>query len=159
MTTCVRLANHRDVELLVTLNQVVQELHVAARPDYFKQVDAREVAAWFRSRLQKDTVRAWIAEYKGSLAGYALTQTFDRAENTFCSARRFCEIDQIAVAPAFRRCGVARALAQHVLDDARARGIPEVELTSWSFNHQAQAAFRALGFVPNVLRFGRASAS
>jgi ribosomal protein S18 acetylase RimI-like enzyme len=157
MTTHVRQATHRDVELLVALNRVVQELHTSARPDYFKQIDTREVAAWFSAMLRKDTVRAWIAESSGSPVGYALTVRYDRLENTFCSARHFCEIDQIGVAPACRKRGVARALVERVLQDARARGIPEVELTSWSFNTDAQAAFRALGFAPNVVRFGRSA--
>ena len=107
--------------------------------------------------LQKPAVRAWIAESDGSAAGYALTIIHDRSENAFSFGRRFCEIDQIAVALPFRRRGIARALVERVLEDARSRGISDVELTSWSFNTDAHHAFHALGFTPKVVRFGRQS--
>lgn len=149
MTTSVRQASGSDVDALVVLNRFVQELHVARRPDYFKHVDERSVADWFRSMLWNSAVRAWIAESEGSPVGYALTVTRDRPENAFCSARRFCEIDHIAVSPAFRRRGIARALVERVLEDARLRAIPDVELTSWYFNADAHDAFRAPGFTQN----------
>jgi ribosomal protein S18 acetylase RimI-like enzyme len=155
MTTRVRQAGAGDAELLADLNRSVQELHVAHRPDYFKTADAIAVAGWFRSKLKDSDVRAWIAEWDGSVVGYALTITYDRPENAFGFARRFCEIDQIAVSPAFRRRGIARALVERVLEDARLRAIADVELTSWCFNTEAQDAFRALGFIGKVVRFGR----
>jgi ribosomal protein S18 acetylase RimI-like enzyme len=97
----------------------------------------------------------WVAEVGSVPAGYALTITHDRPENVFSFGRRFCEIDQIAVSPVFRRRGVARALVERVLEDARLHAIPDVELTSWSINADAHDTFRALGFTPKVTRFGR----
>ena len=47
--------------------------------------------------------------------------------------------------------------AVHDLHVSRSRGIRDVELSSWSFNTEAHAAFQALGFEPKVVRFGRAS--
>jgi len=66
-------------------------------------------------------------------------------------------VDELAVSPAHRRQGLARALFERVLAEARAEGLRDVELTSWSFNVEAHAAFEALGFRPKVVRFGRAS--
>jgi ribosomal protein S18 acetylase RimI-like enzyme len=157
MSIDVRPASDRDAELLARLNRPVQELHVAGRPDYFKRVDAGAVATWFRSMLRKPAVRAWIATFHGAPAGYILTVTYDRAENTFCGPRHFCEIDQIAVLSEFRRHGIARALVEQVRHEARSRAIAEVELTSWSFNNEAHAAFCALGFSPRIVRYGRTS--
>ena len=144
-----------DVDVLAGLNQSVQELHVAHRPEYFKPGDAIAVAGWFRSKLEDGDVRGWIAEWDGSAAGYALTITYSRPKNAFGFARRWCEIDRIAVAPEFRRRGIARALVERVVEDAPLRGIMDVELTSWCFNTEAHEAFRALGFTEKVVRFGR----
>jgi ribosomal protein S18 acetylase RimI-like enzyme len=81
----------------------------------------------------------------------------ERPENALCLARRFYEVEEIAVSAGYRRQGVARALIEHVLAHARSAGIADVELTSWSFNVEAHAAFVALGFRPMVIRFGRSS--
>jgi ribosomal protein S18 acetylase RimI-like enzyme len=151
----VRQACAGDEETLAGLNRAVQELHLAHRPDGFKQADAVVVAGWFRAMLENPAVRAWIAEWDGAAVGYVLTMVYDRPENPFAFARRFCEIDQIGVAPEFRRRGVARSLVERVLEDARLREIPDVELTSWYFNTEARDAFRALGFTEKVVRFGR----
>jgi GNAT superfamily N-acetyltransferase len=157
MTIITRKAGPDDADVLAALNQTVQDLHVAHRPDYFKHVDSTTIADWFRSTLQKTGTRAWIADVDGTPAGYALTVTHERAESAFCHAWRSCEIDQVAVLPPYRRMGVARALIACAFAEARSRGIRDLELTSWSFNAEAQEAFRALGFAPKTMRFGRAT--
>ncbi len=159
MTIAIRQADVGDVDALVALNRFVQDLHVAHQPDYFKQADARLVADWFHCMLQNIAARVWIAESGGCPVGYALTITYDRPENAFCPARRFCEVDQIAVSTAFRRRGVARVLVKRVLEDARSRAIFDVELSSWSFNADAHHTFRALGFREKSVRFGRKTSS
>jgi ribosomal protein S18 acetylase RimI-like enzyme len=153
----IREAGAEDGDILVRLNRSVQELHAAHRPEYFKPPDPAAVADWFRSMLENPAVRAWIAEWDGSPAGYALTLVVEKPENAFGYARRFCEIDQIGVAPEFRRQGIARALVERVFEYARRRGIAEVELSSWHFNEEAHDAFRALGFREKAVRFGRGS--
>lgn len=155
MTITVRQAGVGDVDALVVLNRFVQDLHVAHQPDYFMQADATLVADWFRCMLRNIAARVWIAESGGCSVGYALTITYDRPEHAFCPARRFCEVDQIAVSAAFRKRGVARALVERVLEDARSRGIFDVELSSWAFNIDAHDAFRALGFTVKSVRFCR----
>jgi ribosomal protein S18 acetylase RimI-like enzyme len=157
MLEYIRAATVVDAEALALLNQGVQELHVAERPEFFKHVDPDVLVGWFRSVLEAAGVRAWIAEVDGSTVGYALTIVHHRAEGPFSSERTFCEIDQIAVSPAFRGRGIGRALVERVLADARSRNIQDVELSTWSFNVAAQAAFRKLGFVPRTVRFERKS--
>jgi ribosomal protein S18 acetylase RimI-like enzyme len=77
--------------------------------------------------------------------------------NVFCFGRRVFEMDHVAVASGHRKMGVARALIAQVLEDASSRGVRDVELSGWSFSTEALAAFKALGFEPKVVRFGRAS--
>ena len=96
----------------------------------------------------------WIAEKAGEPVGYVLAFIHERPENVFCTARRWLDIDQIAVRPDQRRHGVARSLVEAVRHAAEAHGIEEVELTCWTFNSDAQEAFRRLGFTPRIARFG-----
>jgi len=142
----VRQAGSEDVPALVVLNRSVQKLHVAHRPDYFKDADSGSVAEWFSSMLQNPGARVWVGEVGGVPAGYVLMIAHDRPENAFCFGRRFCEIDQIAVSPAFRRRGVARALIERVLNDARLRALGDVEprgaLTATRMKASARLASR-----------------
>jgi hypothetical protein len=114
MSTTIRAAVLGDEELLAVLNGLVHELHIANRPDYFKPTAAEEVSAWSRSLLQKPTASIWIAEEGGVPVGYVLALLHERAENPFCPARRWCEIDQIAVDDKWRRRGLASLSAARV---------------------------------------------
>jgi ribosomal protein S18 acetylase RimI-like enzyme len=153
MNVTIRAAVLGDEQRLAFLNDFVQDVHVANRPNNFKPTMLDEVVEWFRSSLRNTSVRIWIAEEGGTGVGYVLTIVQERAENPFCRSHRWCEIDQIAVDPQFRRRGVASALVQKAVIAAAADGIAEVEMSTWSFNEEAQSAFRKLGFVPKVLRW------
>jgi ribosomal protein S18 acetylase RimI-like enzyme len=158
MTVTIREAYENDAALLAELNCGVQALHVAALPVYFKVADPAAVADLFRTKLQSQDFGAWIAWAGERAVGHVVGVVRERPENALCTARRFYEIDEIGVIPEYREQGVARALVERALSEARARGIVDVELSSWAFNAEAHAALRALGFEPKVVRFGRQSA-
>jgi ribosomal protein S18 acetylase RimI-like enzyme len=157
MSVTIRAAVLGDEQCLAVLNGFVQDLHVAKRPDNFKPCTQAEVVEWFQGRLQNTSARIWIAEEDETPVGYVLTMAQEWAGNPFCRSRRWCEIDHIAVAPDFRRRGVASALIQKALTTADADGLTEVELCSWSFNAEAQALFRKFGFEPKILRWERST--
>ena len=151
----VRRAVGADAPALAALSRVVHDMHLARRPDYFKPVRADDAAGWFRARLDEPTTAAWIAEADGRPVGYVLTFFHERGENVFLRPRRWCEIDQIAVDPAWRRRGAGRALMAAAVAEAQTRGLGVIELFAWAFNTDAQAMFRRLGFEPRMLRFER----
>jgi ribosomal protein S18 acetylase RimI-like enzyme len=151
----IRLAIQADIPLLVELNRTVQALHADCRPDLFKEPDSVAVADWFTGKLASDSTRAWIAMADGRAVGYLLAISQRRAEGAFTHARQFVEIDQIAVLPSHRRQGAARRLVDIASEDAKARSLGDLELSSWQFNADAHAAFRALGFQEQAMRFRR----
>lgn len=155
MPAVVRSALASDAPALAVLNDHVHKLHVAARPDFFRPTSPEEATPWFASHAEGSVSRAWIAEDEGGPVGYVLVFFHERAIRPFTHARRWCEIDQVAVAPEGRRRGTARALIDAALAEARRRGIHEIELSTWAFNAEAQAAFRRLGFAPRLIRLER----
>jgi ribosomal protein S18 acetylase RimI-like enzyme len=155
MDVTIRAAALGDEQRLASLNGFVQAVRVAKRSDHFKPVVEDEVVAWFRVLLKDTSARVWIAEEGGVAVGYVLTIVQERAENPFCRSRRWCELDQIAVAPAFRRRGVASSLVEKALLSAATDGFADVELCTWSFNEEAQSLFRKFGFEPKFLRWER----
>src|SRR5947208_7328158 len=110
MSTSIRSAVAGDEVVLARLNRFAQDLHVERRPDLFRAAPVQEVAAWYRSRLEDSAARAWLAEDGPTPIGYLLAVLHERPVGPFTVARRFIEIDQIAVDPTRRGQGVARSL-------------------------------------------------
>jgi|SRR5579862_4692574 len=153
MSTNIRPAAIGDEARLAAMNDFVQELHLGRRPDHFRPTQSAELAAYYRSLLETSTTRMWIAAEDGVPVGYLLAILHEAPENPFVRARRWCEIDQVAVDPSRRRRGIARALILSAVAWATTEGIPQIEAASWSFNDRAQEMFRRLGFVPKTTRF------
>ena len=157
MSTTIRRATRGDEPALVELNAFLQTMHASHVSSLFKKPDPDEFFAWFGSVLGQENVQVWLAEEEGEGVGYVSVTLQDRAENPFCHQRRYFEIDAIAVRADKQRTGVGRQLIEHVLKIAVAEGVPEVELSCWSFNEGAQGAFERLGFSPRWTRFWRSA--
>jgi len=156
-TTTIRRATRGDEPTLVELNSFVQAMHADQVSSLFKKPDPNEFLAWFQSVLGQNNAQVWLAEEEGKGVGYVSFSLQERAENPFCHQRRYFEIDAIAVRADKQRTGVGRQLIEHVVEIAIAEGVPEVELSCWSFNESAQAAFGRLGFSPRWTRFWRSA--
>lgn len=142
-----------DGPTLARLNEFVHGLHLDTRPDFFRPAPPDEAATWLAALAEGPATRIWVAEADRVPVGYVLVYFHERPARPFTHARRWCEIDQIAVDPHWRRQGAARALTDAVLTEARRRGIRDIELSSWAFNTAAHAAFGRLGFTPRLIRF------
>jgi diamine N-acetyltransferase len=151
----IRLAALGDAAVLASLSADVHELHVSQRPDVFKPVDVPGLERWFRDKLESRDAKIWIAEIGDIAVGYALAMKQHRVENVFCHERRWYEIDQVGVRPPYRRRGVGRRLLSHVVELAKADGVSDIELNTWTFNDLARAWFERLGFVARNVRLER----
>jgi ribosomal protein S18 acetylase RimI-like enzyme len=149
----VRLAHRADAGSLAALSSLVQQLHVARRPDVFSPSDPARLADWFGARLAEGTTKTWLAEKDGVAVGYVLAIFSERPATPVTYPMRWVEIDQLGVHPTHQREGWGRALVGAVLDEARLRGLHDVRLKTWAFNVEAQAAFKRLGFRARTLEF------
>lgn len=153
MTVQIRRATSEDLSSFLELHAQVHDLHLQQRPDQFKQTQASAIEARFRDWLASPTAKIWLAELADKVVGYAVELHVRRPDGPYCPARRWCDIEEIVVAPSHQRQGVATALMQAVVDSAHAAGLSEIELTSWAFNQDAHRAFEAFGFTPKLTRF------
>ena len=144
MSPDIRPAATGDEALLAGLNAFVQELHVGRRPDHFKPTQSADLATSYRALLETATSRIWIAEENGVPVGYLLAIVHEASENPFARARRWCEIDQVAVDPSRRRRRIARALILNAVSWAKTEGVSHIEAASWSFNDGAHELFGGL---------------
>jgi len=65
-------------------------------------------------------------------------------------------INEIEIAPAYRRQGHGRAALQLLQARLRAQGVTRLELSVFSHNRAARAFYRTLGFSPSTLTLGKA---
>jgi RimJ/RimL family protein N-acetyltransferase len=151
----VRPADESDVPAMSALNDDVQRLHVAARPDHFVPTSSSAIAQAMQRALGDSNLKFWVAELDAQVAGYVVVRVRSSEAGPYLKARLWWEIDQIGVGAVFRERGVARALVDTIAREAAAAGIAALELTCWSFNAEARAAFEKLGFTPKMLRMER----
>ncbi|MET0793363.1 MAG: GNAT family N-acetyltransferase [Polyangiaceae bacterium] len=149
----IRQASPADLGAICALNESVQALHVVNRPETFRPLRAHELTAHFAELLQDPSAKIWVSVADDLVNGYLVGIVRTQAPTLYVLGRTWFELDQMGVAAAARRTGVARALVQQGLTFAQARGIQNVELSSWSFNQDAQSAFQKLGFTPKTVRF------
>ena len=155
MSIVIRGAGPDDAEVLARLNGVVQQIHLDARPDFFGPAHHAGLPAWFRTQLADAGTRCFIAEAEGRAVAYLLAFVREQPANCFCPARKWMEVDQIAVETTQRRAGIARALIETAEVEARRVGATVLELNVWCFNDAAHEAFEQLGFRARAIKMER----
>jgi putative acetyltransferase len=89
--------------------------------------------------LRKPDVTFWTAWSDGELLGCGALKALDRAHG---------EIKSMRTSTAHRRKGVARAMLQHIIDEARTRGYARLSLETGSQPafEPARTLYRSFGF-------------
>lgn len=143
----IREATKHDIRAIRLLYSYVQEHHASGLPDVFKKPGPNADPGWSITDYLRHR-GAFIALYydEEEAVGYVAARRSDRREDTVRFARAVLYIDQIGVAPAFRRRGYGRELIDYVKQRAREAGNVTVALDVWSFNERARAFFQSCGF-------------
>ena len=144
----IRRATIEDAELIARLVKPVHDIHVQARPDFFKPYAlTAELIADFCNQLADESITCLIGEVDGEAVGYVLAQVIERAENPYTYAMRYLLVDQISVNPEVRSKGYGEALMQAVFDLAKSLELPRVMLGVWAFNERAITFYERLGLM------------
>lgn len=142
----IRSADTGDIAGLARLNLQVQQLHLDSEPDFFRMPDSVEVEGFFEEALSDQDKQILVAVEGRSVAGYLLAEVRERPETPFMVSRRWLQLDQIGVDPAFRRRGYGRSLVSEAVSRAREMGITELQTGVWAFNEPSLGLFEAEGF-------------
>lgn len=114
--------------------------HAAYERMPFERNDQHES---LRRALERRVIFGWVAESKRSLCGYA-TATIDFST---WRAASFMHLDCLYVRDAHRDQGVGRQLMHAVIENARARGIRELQWQTPDWNTDADRFYRRFGAV------------
>lgn len=152
-TMFVRLATTADAAAIAALNAHVQSIHADAFPWRFKQPSALSPSGADIARiLAQPNYFAFVAEMDGAPAGYLTAEIVRRDDTPFHFAYVYLHVHHIAVDPAARRQGIARAMMDAAKAHGAREGIEIMSLDVWDFNDAARAFFAGYGLVPAYLR-------
>jgi ribosomal protein S18 acetylase RimI-like enzyme len=142
----IRKATVADAPALVALNRSVQEMHADAFPERFRRNAPQETVERAFAAMIEAPSSYWLVAEEDQPVAFLSAEFRDRDESWYLVPHRLCYLAAVAVAPAFRQRGIARALLDELQREAAARGAFCIELDVWSFNEQARQAFARLGF-------------
>lgn len=112
---------------------------------FYKQASDPALArAFIEERLRLDESVIFIAR-GGSHEALGFTQLYPMFSSV--AARRIWVLNDLFVAPAARKCGVARALMDRARDFATKKNALRLILETAEDNHAAQALYESLGYV------------
>jgi ribosomal protein S18 acetylase RimI-like enzyme len=154
----IRPATKRDFQQICELYEELDFFHRRARPDLFDRpsAPARDKATIF-GLIKASSTEILVAQDLRSerLHGYAVLMICELPASTVCYARRFVEIDKLAVRPQARGGGIGRALLDEAFAWAETRGIRHIEVAVNDFNTDAIALYESLGFETVIRRMMR----
>jgi len=103
---------------------------------------AGNAAVWLGQQLGLGRLMAWTVSVDGALAGIVTVAPMPAS----LALGTAWLVRDLFVAPDFRRRGLARALLEHVINEASAAGAIRVSLQTEVDNAPALALYRSLGF-------------
>ncbi|RYG36429.1 GNAT family N-acetyltransferase [bacterium] len=142
MPLTVRIASNADQEAVIhVIKTVYDEFGFPWYPEGY-HVDLYDLDAHYRDH--GDTF--YLAELDGQPVGTAALELFPKIEREL---RRVpgvdCSVERLYVLPSIRRAGVATALMNRVIEDARAAGRTRMEIWTDKNFTAAHALYQRLG--------------
>jgi putative acetyltransferase len=127
----IRLDDLRGPAIIALLQAHLRSMHLHSPPESVHALDL--------DALRQPDITFWSAWHREQLAGCGAIKQLDSAHG---------EIKSMRTAETFRRQGVAAALLQHILDQARKRAYKRVSLETGSMAAfaPARALYRRFGF-------------
>lgn len=142
----VRFCEEKDLPVVVDL--ITQLADVATGGKDFDVVRFRDL--FRKMSAQPDVYANFVYEVDGKVAGF-LSIVFYM---TFFHRVGTAQVNELVVADGYRGQGIGQALMKAAEDEARKRGMDELEVGTEKENVKAQAFYRKYGFNEEYVLFG-----
>ena len=144
-----RLATPADVPALGALSRRAMSAkweHLYRPEDFAAWIESSHSDRKIESEIADPAMRVAVMEDAGELVAFCklnLSASFDRDHS---DAANPLELKQLYTAPERLGQGLGARLMDWTLDQARAAGADEIQLSVWSGNHDAQRFYHRYGF-------------
>lgn len=142
----IRDATESDLPCLAAAMVRLQEAHVSAFPDIYRDFDAGDALSHLSNLLSRPEAIVRVATRGDSVVGHVVLLIETRPESIFTHSQRYGHIAQIEVEPEFRRQGCGRSLLADCERLAASHDLHRITLDVWAFNSSARSFFQALGY-------------
>ncbi len=134
----IRRADENDVSRLMSLAE--EFMHEAAKDE--------ERSSFLESALKDSDYELWIAEVYGEIIGFIDLWTI----HDFCHGGKLSYIQNLYVAPKYRRMGVGGRLLQKIIERAKEMGALEIHVVTAFDNAQAIRLYKKHGLTKESLQ-------
>lgn len=139
----IRYAKSGDYEAVEHIMRQVQELHIAWRPDIYKDCEVVLPEAIFLQEIEKEC--NIVAEWDGAVVGI-LSFMLRHVESPHQVTRDVLFVDTLAVDEAFRGKGIGHALFDFAKELVVEKGLDGFELQVNARNEKAMEMYKNYGF-------------
>jgi ribosomal protein S18 acetylase RimI-like enzyme len=145
----IRKANHKDLQKIQELNNLLFELELASYDKYLIKNWPFTTAGkkYFENAIEEDCVL--VAEIKGQVVGYLLGSISDISYYDFPIA----ELCNMCIDSNYRKQGIGRALYTEFEKFYNKQGINHFTVTASFKNESAKAFYKSIGFEEANLTF------
>ena len=152
MPITVRPATTNDIPALMALLVQVNMVHHNGRPDLFKGPTTKYTEAELAAILADPTTPVFVGvDGADRVLGHGFC-VMQHSGGRLMEAHDTLYIDDICVAERYRRHGIATALFERCIMQAREAGCRNIELGVYCFNGDAVAFYGAMGMLPVMQR-------
>lgn len=145
-TVVIRDANESDLPCLADAMVRLQQAHVRAYPDIYRNFDVSDAISHLSGLLSRPDAMVRVADHGDAIAGHVVFVIETTRENLFKHQQRYGHIVQIEVEPEFRHQGYGRSLLADCEQLAASHDVHRILLDVWAFNDTAKAFFQAHGY-------------
>ena len=142
----IRHARTGDFETVRRHYGMVQDAHATRMPEFFRQTAQWDFPFEFFEAYLNGNNLLLIAERDGQAVGSLLATLGTVGDQLHFLTCRSVTIWYVLAEPALRRRGIARSLISAAAEWADAKDADRIDLSVWSFNAEALALYRKLGF-------------
>lgn len=140
-----RKFEEKDILQVLEICREMREHHRRVLNGYFKPIDEAYELKSLQETLIDDNAFALVAEEGDTICGWLCAEFTSRP---YLENERFCHVCELGVLPDFRRQGIAESLMKKLFEEAKNRGISEINLGVFNDNIGAYKFYQKLGFKP-----------
>ena len=141
----IRFGVLEDLEEVNKIRKEVNDLHVEGEPTIFKGF-TKDIADYINEFINTDNKKLLVCEDNGIICGYAMLEFCIKPESIYRYELKFIDVQELGVLKGCQSKGYGKMLINKIIELAKEKGYPKIELNMWAFNENALKFYKKIGF-------------